>query len=357
MVRLIGTVVVKDITLYFRNRFFALISVLGLVVYTAIYFLMPAQVTEEFSFGVFFENPEQTQVDERMALLLDGMTLFASRDELIAGVEAGDYTAGLVLMEPEIRAIERGEAVRLSLYLAPGTPPELRGAIPDILGMGVNWANPSGAALASLHFEETQEVLGPDLLDDSVPIRDRMLPMLLLAILAMETLALATLITQEARMGTAQAILTTPLTLAHFFTGKAVMGVGLAFAQVLILIGVTGKLFVAPAPVLALLLVGSVLVTGIAFLVAAIAKDSMSAMGWGMIALLALVLPGLVVIFPGINTGWADRIPSYFLVDGLHRTLNYGAGLADITRNLSLALAAGLGSLLLGTFFLRRRFQ
>ncbi len=354
---MIAALIEKDIKLYFRNRFFALISVLGMVAYLVLYFFMPAGGNAPFSMGIYFESPELTQVDERMLGAMEDVNTFSNQEALMASVESGETMAGLVISAAQSQAIERGDPVTLALYMAPSTPREFRGALADILGMGINWSNPSGSPLAKLAFEETQEVLGPDRLDESIPLRDRLLPLLLLAILAMETLGLATLITQEARTGTARAVLITPLRLGHFFASKTIMGVGLAFIQVLILITATGKLFTAPLPIIAILLVGSLMVTGIAFLVAAIARDSMSAMGWGMLAIIGLILPAMVVIFPAINTGWADLIPSYYLVDSLHRVLNFGAGWAEISQNLLYALITGVATLAMGSFFLRRRFQ
>jgi ABC-2 type transport system permease protein len=226
----------------------------------------------------------------------------------------------------------------------------------EIFSYLLNWST-AIENTGKIQFEETEEVLGPDLLDNTIPMRDRLLPMLLLLVLAMETLALATLITQEASQGTARAILTTPLRLSGFFASKTIMGVGLAFVQVLILIGATGKITTAPLLLIVILLVGSLMVKGIAFIIAALARDSMSALGWGMLALIGLALPATVVIFPATNTGWADLIPSYFLVDSLHRVLNFGAGWAEISRNLLYALMTGLVALVGGGILLGRRFQ
>ena len=47
--QVVRTLVVKDITLFFRNRFFALVSGLGVVAYAAIFFLMPSTVDEELA--------------------------------------------------------------------------------------------------------------------------------------------------------------------------------------------------------------------------------------------------------------------------------------------------------------------
>jgi ABC-2 type transport system permease protein len=352
---MIAALIEKDIKLYIRNRFFALISVLGLVFYLVLYFLLPASAEESMSVAFFFEQPEQSVLAERIGETME-MASFTSEAALLDALERGEYTVGLVVTAAQAEAMERGDPVTLALYVAPGTPAEMRETLGEVFSYLLNWSS-GMESTAHLQFKTTEEVLGPDMLDSSLSLRDRLLPMLLILILAMEILGLATLISQETSQGTARAILTTPLRQGHFFASKTIMGVGLAFLQVMILIVATGKITTAPLLLITILLVGSLMITGIAFVVAAMARDSMSVLGWGMLALLGLALPAIVVIFPAINTGWADLIPSYFLVDSLHRTINFGAGWADISRNLFYALTTGLAALALGTLMLRRRFQ
>ena len=51
--RIIGALVAKDLSLFFRNRFFTLITVLGLVAYLVIYFIMPKSVNENLEIGLY----------------------------------------------------------------------------------------------------------------------------------------------------------------------------------------------------------------------------------------------------------------------------------------------------------------
>ena len=50
--RTISALVNKDYRLYFRNRFFAIITILGIVVYLIIYFVMPKTVDENLEIGL-----------------------------------------------------------------------------------------------------------------------------------------------------------------------------------------------------------------------------------------------------------------------------------------------------------------
>ncbi|GAG37685.1 unnamed protein product, partial [marine sediment metagenome] len=51
--QIVSALIAKDFKLYFRNRFFALITVLALVAYIAIYFVMPRTVDETLEMAVY----------------------------------------------------------------------------------------------------------------------------------------------------------------------------------------------------------------------------------------------------------------------------------------------------------------
>jgi len=63
----IRALVGKDFSLFFRNKFFALITVGALIMYIVVYFLMPANVDETLRIGFFVDSlPEEftQQLDE-----------------------------------------------------------------------------------------------------------------------------------------------------------------------------------------------------------------------------------------------------------------------------------------------------
>ena len=102
---MIGALVLKDLKLFFRNQFFAVITVLGLVAYIAIYFLLPSEVNDAFNLAIYLENPEATAVDETFAQFMD-YTLFDSESEMLATLEeeGGEYFIGLSISEAEATA-------------------------------------------------------------------------------------------------------------------------------------------------------------------------------------------------------------------------------------------------------------
>jgi len=353
---MIAALIEKDLTLYFRNQFFALVTGLGLVAYLAIYFLMPASAEDELSFGLYLEAPTASAVDERLEEFVNTQQ-FDSEEALVAALEENELPAGLSLTAEQAAAIEQGESATLRAYYAPGITGDIRSAYDDVLAVLINVVgSPAGADFGTI--EEESEVLGPDLSGEPIAARDRLLPTLILAVLMItETMGLATLITEEVEKDTVRALLTTPLRLSHFFSGKTIMGVSLAFVQVLFIIIVTGRITAAPLMLVTTLLLGSLLVTGLAFIIAALSNDFTSVMGYSVIFLMVLAIPAITVIFPAIASEWVEVIPTFYLVDTLHRVLNFGAGWGDVSLNLLTLSMISLGALGLGSLALRRRLQ
>jgi ABC-2 type transport system permease protein len=173
----------------------------------------------------------------------------------------------------------------------------------------------------------------------------------------METMGLASLISSEVVGGTLHALLVTPLRIEGLFLGKGITGVGLAFSETALLMAVTGGLNHQPLLILTLLLLGAAMVTGIAFLVGASSKDMMSVMGWGILVLLLLAIPSMNVLLPGLTSDWIRILPSYYLVDAIHRVANFEASWAEVIGNI-FALLAFVGAFLaLGIGVLRRRLR
>jgi ABC-2 type transport system permease protein len=352
---MIAALVQKDIRLFFRNQFFALITALGLVFYLLIYFLLPADVEETLPFAVFVADmPADVALQELP--LGDGLAVstFDSEDALIEAVRNGDYMAGLALSAETMAAISQGEPATLNVYYAPGTPPEMRGAVDSMLGSALN-AHMLPPDAVPTGIDRVTEVLGLQT-DGPLSMRDRVLPSLVLLILAVEVMGLATLIVEEIEHGTAQAILTTPLGTNQFFASKAIMGIGLAFVQVFLISLVSGVMLAAPLLITLTLLLGCLLITGFGFIIAAVARDMMSVMAWGMMGLIILTLPSLAIVFPTIGSGWMDYIPSHYLIDTLHRVINAGATWGDVSANLLTLLVIGSGTLVIGSAALWRRF-
>ena len=353
---MIGTLVVKDIKLFIRNRFFLIVTALALVLYPVIYFLIPDQVNDSLGIAFFIEDREASPLYQSLAEEPGEYDLFDTEAEMLTALEeTGDYFVGLSFPSELTAAIARGEEVELNAYYAPGVPAEAKQIFHDVLVLIANAVNPE--TLANLNrFTETEVVLGNDLTGAPLSTRDRFLPLILVTTVLMEIFGLATLLNRDVENGTARALITGPLRLHEFFIGKALMGMILAFGQLLFLAIVTGILGKAPLLLLTTMLLGSFLMVGMGFFVAAISKDNTSVLAWAVLALILMMIPGLSTLLPGLSTGWMEIIPSFYFVDSLHRILNFGAGWTDVGRNLALLLVMGVGTLAIGAGVTRRRF-
>jgi ABC-2 type transport system permease protein len=348
--RIIGILISKDLSLFFRNRGIAAITMLGIVFFLVIYFILPGSVDESLEVGIY--SPET--LPAFIELEEEGLkpAMVDSEEALKEGVVAGDYIVGISLPAGMLDNLTAGQKPRISLYFTSDVPAETKEAM-EVFIREVAFML-SGQALA---VDVSEEVLGQDMLGMQVPPRDRLRPLLAVFIIMMEILGLANLISSEVERHTAHALLITPATVLDFFVSKGISGIGLAFIQAIIFMVIVGGMNVQPLIILVVLLLGAAIVTGVSFLISARAKDFMSVLAWSMPILVILLVPSFTIMFPGATTGWIKVIPSYYLVDTIHRAANFGSGWGDIWLNLVILLAFILVLNWAGIGVLRRKFR
>jgi ABC-2 type transport system permease protein len=348
--RIIGALVSKDLSLFFRKKGILAITVLGLVFYLIIYFVLPDTVSETLKIGVY--GPGLPPVFEQLPEEGLEVTVVNSEEKLKDNVADGDYIAGIVLPEDLLNKLNSGDQSEIRLYLTPDAPEEIETAMKTLVNEMAYLITGE-----TLNVDITQEVLGQDLLGTPVPPRDRMRPLLAVMIIFMEMLGLANLLTEEVERRTAQALLVTPATVIDVFTAKSIAGIGLAFVQAVLVMIIVGGMNINPILILVALLLGAVLVTGLSFLISAFAKDFLSVLAWSVPFLVILFIPALGVLIPGAITGWVKIIPSYYLVDTIHRVANYGSGWGDVWGSLMILLGFAAVIIAAGILVLRRKLQ
>jgi ABC-2 type transport system permease protein len=349
--RMLAALIAKDFKLYFANRFFALVTFLALVAYAVLFYLLPAGVDEDLELGLYMPQipPALEQaLDEEEVRFLQA----ESEQALRQAVLDGQVPAGFAFPDDMALRMAGGETVTVHLYLSPEVPPEFAEIYEVIL-------REFAYALTGqeLQIEATEVMLGPDMAGAQIPPRQRLLPLLTVFVLMVECLGLASLIAAEVETDTIRALLVTPLTMTGLFAGKGIFGTLFAFAQAGALMWVTGGLGQQPALILTALLIGSALVTGVAFLIASVGRDLMSVMGWGILGMLLLALPAFSLLAPGLASGWIWVLPSYYLVDAVYRVVNFGAGWNEVAAHLLALLGFAAGFLALGVVVLKRKFQ
>lgn len=349
----IRTLVAKDLKLFFRNGFLAAITLLSLVGYAVVYYLLPAGEATDLTLGLHAPAPAPALLAE-LARRDFAVVAIDSPQALQEGVLSGDLHAGLELSATDLERIAAGQAVELDLLLPPDASRELANGMALLVKMAANDASYAQTGQA-LNVDAVEEVLGADRVGQAVAPRNRMLPLFAMLLLVTETLGLATLIAEERGRRTLDALRITPMRLSDLFLSKGISGTGLAFVQAVVLVAVTGALFGRPLIILVALLGGALLVTGIGFLIASVARDMLSVIAWGILAVILLGIPAFNVIFPGAISGWVRLLPSYYLVDTLHLVVNFAAGWGEVWQNLLVLFAWGVAALGLGALALRRQ--
>jgi len=348
--QIVSALISKDFKLYFRNRFFTLITVLGLVAYIAIYFVLPRTVDETLEIAVY--APVLPPILEQAGSQGLELELMESEEQLKEAVVGGEYLAGVVVPPDLMDKLMSGEKGRLDVYFSAETPEELRNSIKVLLE---ELAYLQTGQMLSVRV--SPEVLGRDMVGIQIPIRDRLLPMLAVVILMMEMLGLASLISSEVVSRTVQALLITPMTVRGLFAAKLIMGASLAFAQALLFMAATGGLSQQPLIIILALLLGAIMVTGIGFLVASGSKQMTTVMAWGMPAIIVLSVPAFGVLVPGTVSDWVKAVPSYYLVDAVYQAANFNTGWSDLWNNLLVLLGFDIAFVWLGIMVLGRKYR
>lgn len=349
--RILSTVILKDLKLFFKNRYFALITVLGLVAYIVIYLIMPSTVNETIEIGLVSPTLPSALIE---GFQEEGVILRQKESEatLKNAVTAGELSVGVVLPQDLFAILMNGEKIQAHIYFSAELPQELREIYPIMVE---EWISTMSGQ--SLNIEATEEILGPDRAGNQIPPRDRMLPLFAVFLLMVETLGLASLISSEIVGDTLRALLVTPLSVEGLFIGKGITGVGMAFTETALLMMFTGGLSDQPLLILTALFLGAMLVTGIAFLIASVSKDLMSVMAWGILVILLLAIPSFSVLLPGLTSDWMKVVPSFYLVDAVHRVTNFEASWAEVRVDLLALLGFAIVFLSSGVWVLRRRLR
>lgn len=349
--RIIRALVVKDAMLYARDRLFALITVLSLVFYAAIYFLLPSNVDETFSIALYAESAPEI-VTQPLGVEGVAFEMLVSEDAVRDAVEAGDYVAGVILPPAFDTQLASNTGATLTLVLPADAPDEQNDAISELF-------EPLGYSIGglALNVQIEQEIIGEDRVGRQIAPRDRLVPLFAIFVLITEMMGLASLVASEVETRTIRALLVSPTRVTDLLTAKGIFGVALAFTQVSILLLITGGLLNQPLLMLLTALLGALMVTAVAFLIASVATSFLEVVSWSILVIVVFALPGFSVMFPGTLSDWIEVIPTFYLVDTVHQIANFDAGWAEVSSNLVTLLAMSAVLLAGSVVVLQRKFQ
>jgi ABC-2 type transport system permease protein len=334
---IIWAIVRKDLVAFSRDRFYMLITVLGLAAYVAVYWLLPSSVDETIEVGFYWPGAAPQLVAPGSGQGLD-LVAFASAAELRDAVEGtGGVSVGLEFPPDFAASIVSGSPATVRVLLTADVPAEYRLAMTGFVReLAYSLA---GAELPVAQPATSEIILGPDRAGDPVSLQEKMGPMFVFFALLIETFALATLVAAEIQARTVTAVLATPARLSDLLAAKALIGTALAFGEAIALVALIGILGANPIVLVLALLLGALLVTGFGLIAGSTGKDFIGIVFWSLLFMIPLAIPSFAVLFPGSAASWVRALPSYGLVDAIVAVTAYGEGLGDVLGSL-LMLAA-----------------
>lgn len=384
---LLLAIIKKDIRVYSRNMIYLFLTVLGLVFFVAIFWMVPDEVDEEITFAISppldvlisagkekleeagLPNEAIEQLEEaETAFEEEGLVLVEFDDEeqleqairgelevyktdqgryLFHDPESGqdkpegadriNLGIGMSFSPTFLGDAVLGESQTVTFYTDADVPEELRNAMQ---GMVREIAyHLAGQDLPVEFPDEEIIILGTDRLGEQIAMRDRMRPMVAFFIMMMETFAMASLISYEVLQRTVTALLVTPVRVGHFLLAKTIFGTALAMSQAVIILLLVGA-FTADnwSLLLVTVLLGSVLFTAVAMFVGAAGKDFIGQLMFSMLFIIPLMIPSFAVLFPGSVATWVSYLPSYPIVRLLYDITVYDLLWADSLYHLAYAV-------------------
>lgn len=373
----------KDLVEFSRERIYLVLSVAGLALFIAVYWISPDTAGAGITVGVHVSDSPMLTLALDEAENDEGIQLvrFDSAEDL-RGVIAGRLEAwvrsdgGTVVRDRDAGDPRPGNARRVSpvigisfrggtmvadgeaitLFTNDTTPREIRGAMESMLGeLSLTLA---GEPLPVTLPPEDEIILGPDRLGMQVPMRERMRPLLAYFVLMMETFALASLIASEISQRTVLAIIATPAKLSHILTAKALHGIALAATQAIVLLAAIGSFRTDNWFVLILVsLLGAGMFTGVAMVVGSAGRDFIENLFLTVALVIPLAIPAFSALFPGLGAAWVRFVPSYGIMQILTEVTVYGTGIQELMVPLLSALAWVAGIFVLGILVLSKKVR
>ena len=209
---IIGTLVFKDFVLFYRDKFFGLMTIFGLILYIIFYLVMPKSIDETIEIAVHAPQIIYSMLEQQQekGIVIQKMS---TEEELKQAIMEKKFQFGISIPDNIQTSFFSGNKPQIYVYSSSELPEEIKEMYPAFMGEMF-----FGGSQGNIEIVET--VLGPDMGGKQIPYRNLLLPMFVFIILVMETLGLANLITSEVENETANALLVTPMKLVDFFVAK-----------------------------------------------------------------------------------------------------------------------------------------
>ncbi|MDO9556034.1 MAG: ABC transporter permease [Coriobacteriia bacterium] len=264
---------------------------------------------------------------------------------------------GIAFPKDFISNVAAGKSgVAVTVYSDANVPEEIQGAMTSFVREAAYQL--AGKQLPVTMADDASIVLGTDRAGDQVSLKDKLRPMLIFMVLLMETFSMASLVSTEVLQRTVTAVLVTPAKTSDFLIAKTIFGTAMSMGQGLFVLLLVGGLTAGNwSLVLATLLMGSMMFTGIALFVGSSGKDFMGQLFYSMLFMIPLLIPSFSVLFPGTAASWVRVIPTYPIIDTLVGAFNYSMTWSDAAGSLAYAAVWVVALFGAGLFTLKRKVK
>ncbi len=367
---IIWSIVIKDFREYSRDKLWIFLTLLGLVFYVVVFWLLPSTVDETITVGIYQTGMDEVieQYAEEEEESLEFVEFDSSKD-LKAAVEGEletDEKIGIGIDFPKdfLTKTATGEKTTVRVYADAAIPEEIQNAMSSfvremayaIRGAALGEGSPEEILPVEFPEEETI-ILGEDRVGKQVPFREKIKPMLAFFVLMIESMALSSLISTEVQSKTVTALLVTPAKTSDVLTAKTVFGTFLAFSQAAILLLFINAYQTNALILLTMILLGAIMMTGIGLISGAAGKDFLGTLFYNIMFIFPLMIPAFATLFPGTASAWVQVLPTYGLVQAIIRSTSYAEGWVKVLPYIGMVIAWNVVIFGAGLVILKRRIE
>lgn len=268
------------------------------------------------------------------------LTILDSETELRTQVKDDDLDAGLVLQADFDQAVKSGANPEL-LFFVGG---ESRSSTRVILAItAIDLVR--GVTGEPAPVEVVTEVVGDG---PTVPIEDRLVPMLVLLAVAFAGIFLpASSIIQEKVDRTAVAVLSTPLQVGEYLLAKGVVGFLMSFGVGVLTLLINGGFTAYVAGNLSVIAVGALMSVPVGLLLGSAIGDIQTMFAVWKSGGIIIFAPAVLFLFPSVPRWIAMLFPTYYFLGPLYDMTVDAASLSDVYPELLIGVAISVAFIVL----------
>ncbi len=367
---IVRAIVAKDLREFSRDRLWMVLTPLMLVFYVGILWLLPSTVDESIKVGVYARGLtgsfaavfDSDAVSAEQALVV---VPFEDRETLEHAVIEGTEVVvdgrrqhvdiGIAFPDGLAEALANDEPATVTIFVDAAVPAEVQTAM-DAFVREATYAM-AGVGMPVTQPEQELVVVGDDRVGAQISAQERMIPLIAVMVLLVESMALAGLVAVELQTRTAKAVIASPATVADLLGAKGLTGTLLAFSQAGLVLLLVGAFWHEPLLLALALLIGSVMTAGFGMLAGSAGRDFMTTIFLSMVFIIPMAVPAVAALFPGAASFWVQLLPTYGFIETIVGVTAYGESWGESAGYLLMSTAWCVAIFAAGWFILRRRVE